>query len=239
MNCLLLAVLKEDGAREGGETVSESHGPFGVDCCRSVGREEDGLWRVEVFNGVFSPSFDPGRRSMLLLPTAKVCSSGSVGEEGGRSILGCDEEVEGRRSGVMRSAELSSVGLRAFEGGKRDFTDEGESVRVELEDREARGMWVSECCLADENTRLDCGNCGDSARRGRLSGGGTGEPFDREDADNKFGDIEGESPSSDVLWILIAGDEEGDNLSVEPDRLPSPPAILFGLNSAAKSGSNV
>ena len=90
----------------------------------------------------------------------------------------------------------------------------------------------------DENTRLDCDNCGDSARRGRLSGGGTGEPFDREDADNRFGDSEGESPSSGVLGILIAGDVEEDNLSIEPGRLPFPPAILFGLKSAAKSGSN-
>lgn len=76
---------------------------------------------------------------------------------------------------------------------------------------------MSECGLADENTRLDCDNCGDSARRGRLSGGGTGEPFDREDADNRFGDVERESPSSDILCILMAGDAERGNLSVEPD----------------------
>ena len=56
-----------DGAREG-ETVSGSHGPFGVDSCRNVGREEGGLWRVEVLKGAFSPSFEPDRRSVLLLP---------------------------------------------------------------------------------------------------------------------------------------------------------------------------
>ena len=98
---------------------------------------------------------------------------------------------------------------------------------------------MSECDFDDENIRLDCDNWGDSARRGRLSGGGTGEPFDREDADNGFGDAEGEGPSSYILCILIVGDVEGGNLSVEPDRRPFPPAILFGLKSAAKSGSNV
>ena len=85
---------------------------------------------------------------------------------------------------------------------------------------------------------MDCDNCGDSARRGKLSGGGTGEPFDREDADNRFGDTEGEGPSSGIFCILMVGDVEGGNPSVEPDRLPFP-AILFGLKSAAKSGSNV
>ena len=62
-------VPMEDEAREG-EIVSGSHGPFGVDSCRNVGREEGGLWMVEVLNGAFSPSFDPGRRSMLPLPVA-------------------------------------------------------------------------------------------------------------------------------------------------------------------------
>jgi len=97
-------------------------------------------------------------------------------------------------------------------------------------------MLVIECDLADENTRLDCDNCGDSTRRGNLLGGGTGEPFDREDADNRF---EGEGSSSGILRILMVEDVEGDNLSVEPDRLPFSPTILFGLRSAAKPGSNV
>ena len=127
----------EDEVREEGETVSESHGPFGVESCRNVGREDGGLWRVEVFNGVFSPNFDPGRRSVLLRPIAKACSSGSVGEEGGGNMLGRDEEVDGRRSGVM-SGELDSAGPEALEREKRDFVDEGESVVVELDD--GRGM---------------------------------------------------------------------------------------------------
>jgi hypothetical protein len=139
----------------------------------------------------------------------------------------------------MTSTELDSAGPEALERGKRDFVDEGEGVAVEPEDMDDRGMWVGGCGLADENTRLDCDNCGDSARRGRFSGGGTGEPFDREDADNRFRDVEGESLSSGILCILIVGDAEGGNLSVEPDRLPFPPTILFGLKSAAKSGSNV
>ena len=67
--------------------VSESHCPFGVESCRNVGREDGGLWRVEVFSGMFSPN----RRSALLLPIPKVCSSGSVGEDDGRSMLGCDD----------------------------------------------------------------------------------------------------------------------------------------------------
>ena len=96
---------------------------------------------------------------------------------------------------------------------------------------------MNERGLAGGIIRLDCDNCGESARR--LSGGGTGEPFDREGVDNIFGDIEGESLSSGALWILIEGDGEGGDLSVEPDRLPFPLAILFGLRSAAKSGSNV
>ena len=181
---------------------------------------------------MFIPSFDPGRRSVLLLPIAKVRSSRSIGEEGGRGVLRCDEEVDGR-SDVMASAELNSAEPEVLERGKRDCVDEGESA-VEPEDMDGRGMLVGECDLTDENTRLDCDNCGDSARRGSLSGGGTGEPFDREDADNRF---EGEGPSSDILRIFMVG--EGDNLSVEPDRLPFSPAILFGLRSAAKSGSNV
>ena len=98
---------------------------------------------------------------------------------------------------------------------------------------------MSECGLADENTRLDCDNCGDSARRGSFSGGGTGEPFDREDADKTFWEVERESPSSGIFCILMVGDAEGDNLSTEPDRLPFPLATLFGLKSAAKSGSKV
>lgn len=96
---------------------------------------------------------------------------------------------------------------------------------------------MTEWDLADENTRLGCGRYGDSARRGRLVGGWTGEPFDREDADNRFEDAEGESPSSDILRNFMVGDAEGVNLSVEPDRLPL--AILFGLRSAARSGSSV
>ena len=221
----------EDEALEEGETVSESHGPFAVESCRNVGLEDGGLWRVEVFDSVFIPSFDPGRRSVLLLPIPKVCSSGSVGEEGGRGVLGCDEEVDGRRSDVMTSAELNSAEPEVLERGKRDCVDEGESV-VEPEDMDGLGMLVGECDLAD---RLDGDNRGDSARRGNLSGGGTGEPFDREDADKRF---EGEGPSSGILLILMVGDAEGGNLSVEPDRLPFSPAILFGLRSAAKSGSN-
>lgn len=169
---------------------------------------------------------------MLLLPIAGVCSSGSVGEEGGRGVLGCDEDVDGRRSDM--SAELNSAEPEVLEWGKRDCVDRGESA-VEPEDRDGRGMLVCKYDLADENTRLDCDNCGDSARRGNVSGGGTGEPFDREDADNRF---EGEGPSSGVLRILMVGDVEGENLSIEPDRLPFSPAILFGLRSAAKSGSN-
>lgn len=97
---------------------------------------------------------------------------------------------------------------------------------------------MGECVLAEEKTRLECGNFGDSARRGRCSGGGTGEPLDREEADSRFGDIEVERPSSGIFRILMLGDVEG-NLSVEPDRRPSPPTILFGLRSAAKSGSKV
>ena len=180
---------------------------------------------------MFIPSFDPGRRSVLLLPVAKVCSSGSVGEEGGRGVLGCDEEVEGRRSDVMASAELNSAEPEVMGRGKRDCIDDGECV-VEPEDRDGRGMFVGECDLAD---RLDGENFGDSARRGKLSGGGTGEPFDREDADNRF---EGEGPSSGIPRILMVGDVEGGNLSVEPGRLPFSPPILFGLRSAAKFGSN-
>ena len=121
---------------------------------------------------------------------------------------------------------------------KRDFVDEGERVAAELEDKDDRGIKVGECGLADEKTRLDCGNCGDSARRGRCSGGGTGEPLDREDADSRFGDIEGEIPSSGIFRILMLGDAE-DNRSVEPDQRPSTVVILFGLRSADKSGSNV
>ena len=56
--------------REEGEIVSESHSPFGVESCRNVGREDGGLWRVEVVNDVFSPSFDPGLWSVALLPAA-------------------------------------------------------------------------------------------------------------------------------------------------------------------------
>lgn len=56
--------------REEGEIVSESHSPFGVESCRNVGREDGGLWRVEVVNDVFSPSFDPGLWSVALLPVA-------------------------------------------------------------------------------------------------------------------------------------------------------------------------
>ena len=97
---------------------------------------------------------------------------------------------------------------------------------------------MGECALAEEKTRLDCGNLGDSARRGRCSGGGTGEPLDREEAVSRLGEIEGERPSSGIIRVLMLGDVEG-NLSVEPDRRPSAPAILFGLRSAAKSGSNV
>lgn len=98
---------------------------------------------------------------------------------------------------------------------------------------------MGECGLADEKTRLDCGGFGDSVRRGGFSGGGTGEPLDREEAVSRFADIEGEDPSSGILCILMLGDAEGCNRSVEPDRLPFPPATLFGLRSAAKSGSNV
>jgi len=137
---------------------------------------------------------------------------------------------------MMTSAELSSAELEALERGGRDCVGEGESA-VEPEDRDGRGMRVNEGDLADESTLLDCGNCGDSARRGKLSGGGTGEPFDLEDADNRFGDTEMEGRSLGILGILIVGDAEGGNLSVEPSRL-SFPAILFGLKSAAKSGSN-
>lgn len=154
-------------------------------------------------------------------------------------MLGCDEEVDGRRSGAMASAGFDSAGPEVLGRGKRDFVDEGESVVVELEDRDGRGILVGECGLVDENIRLDCDNCGDSARSGGLSGGGTGEPFDREDAHNRFGDTEGENPSSGIVRNLIEGDVEGGNLSVEPDRLPFPPGILFGLRSAAKSGSIV
>jgi hypothetical protein len=122
-----------------------------------------------------------------------------VPEEDGRSVLGRDEEVDGRRSGVMTSTELDSGCPGALERGKRDFVDEGERVAVELEERDDRGMWVGEFGLADEKTRLDSGGFGDSASRGKCSGGGTGEPFDREEADNRFGDIEGERPSSGIL----------------------------------------
>lgn len=41
------------------------------------------------------------------------------------------------------------------------------------------------CVLADERTRLDRGNLGDSTRRGRCPGGGTGEPPDWEEADSR------------------------------------------------------
>ena len=97
---------------------------------------------------------------------------------------------------------------------------------------------MGECELAEEKTRLECGFWGDSARRGRFSGGGTGEPLDREEAVRRFEDIEGERPSFGIFRVLMLGDVE-DELSVEPDLRPSPPTILFGLRSAAKSGSNV
>lgn len=149
-------MLREDEARE---TVSGwSHGPFGVDSCRNVGREEGGLWRVEVLNGGFDPNFDPGRRSVLPLPVAYGLSSGSPEEEDGRRALGRDEEVDGRRSGAMRSKEVDSVGPEVLVWGKRDFVEEGGSVEAEWEDRDARGMWEGEFGLADEKTRLDCGN---------------------------------------------------------------------------------
>lgn len=96
---------------------------------------------------------------------------------------------------------------------------------------------MGECGVVDEKTRLEWGNRGDSARRGRFSGGGTGEPLDREEADSIFGGIEGERPSSGIFRILMLGEVE-DNLSVEPERRPSTSTILFGLRSAAKSGSN-
>ena len=188
--CLRPMVLIEDGAREG-EIISGSHDPFDVDSCRNVGREEGGLWMVEVLNGGLNPSLDPGRRSVLLLPVTYTRSSESVEEEGGRNTLWRDEEVDGRRSGVTTSTELNSVGPEALVRATRDLVDEGESVVTELEDRDGRGMWVGECELTDENTRLDWGSCGDSARRGGFSGGGTGEPLDREDAVSMFGGAEG------------------------------------------------
>ena len=52
-------------------------------------------------------------------------------------MLGRDEEVEGRRSGVITSIELDSVGPGALGRGKRDFVDEGESDTAE--DRDDRG----------------------------------------------------------------------------------------------------
>lgn len=90
--------------------VSGSHGPFRVDSCRNVGREEGGLWRVEVLNNGFSPNFDPGRRSVLPLPVVNSLSTGSMEEEDGRSVPVRGEEVDGRRSGVMISTELDSWG---------------------------------------------------------------------------------------------------------------------------------
>lgn len=96
----------EDEALEEGETVSGSHGPFGVASCRSAGREEGGLWRVEVLNGKFNPNFEPGHRSILPLPVVYPGSSGSVETEDGRRR---EEEVDGRRSGVMPSIELGSA----------------------------------------------------------------------------------------------------------------------------------
>jgi hypothetical protein len=68
---------------------------------------------------------------------------------------------------------------------------------------------VNECGLADESDCLSCGGRDDLTRSGRLSGSGTGEPFDREDARNRFGDIEGENPSS-------GGAEGGNSLSTRP-----------------------
>ena len=46
-------VLMEDGPREG-EIDSGSQCPFGVDNCRNAGREEGGLWMVEVLNGALN-----------------------------------------------------------------------------------------------------------------------------------------------------------------------------------------
>ena len=182
-------MLIEDGAREG-EIVSGSQCPFDVDSCRNVGREEGGLRMVEVLNGALNPSLDPGCRSVLLLPVAYTRSSESAEEEGGWNTLGSDEEVDGRRLGVIASVELDSTGLEALVRATRDLVEEGESVVAEFEDRDGRGMWVGECVLA-ENIRLDWGGCGDSARRGGFSGGGTGEPLDREEAVRIFGDAEG------------------------------------------------
>ena len=137
-------------------------------------------------------------------------------EEDGRSVLGRDEEVDGRRSGVVMSTELDSGYPGALERGNRDLVDEGERVTAEFEDRDDRGMWVGECGIAEEKTRLGCGGFGDSARRGRFSGGGTGEPFDREDAVSRFRDIDGEGPSSGILCNLMSGDVDGCDRSVEP-----------------------
>ena len=88
-----------------------------------------------------------------------------VEPEGGWNTLGSDE-VDGWRSGEI---ELDSKGPEEFE------------------DRDGRGVWVGECVLA-ENTRL---YWGDSARRGGFSGGGTGEPLNREETVSRFGDAEG------------------------------------------------
>ena len=56
-------------------------------------------------------------------------------------VLGCDEEVDGRRSNVTTSAELTSAEPEVFGRGKRDCINEGESA-VEAEDRDGSGMLV-------------------------------------------------------------------------------------------------
>ena len=69
---------------------------------------------------------------MLLLPIARACSSGSVGEE------------DSRGAGVMTSAELTSAEPEVLGRGiECDCVDKGESA-IKPEDGNSRGMLVSE-----------------------------------------------------------------------------------------------